>query len=201
MRTMRESDYQLIRSSRKTVAIQITRQGEVIVRAPRSCPQSFIDAFVEEKQAWIERKKWEIQQREEERNRETNGSYGDKHQSGSLTRPRTLAEEQVFRMQAAEIFGRKAAYYAERMGVSYNKITIRDQKTRWGSCSGKGNLNFNWRLVLAPVAVLDYVVVHELAHRKEMNHSSRFWNIVGEMMPDYQTHRSWLRNHGNNLMR
>lgn len=201
MSTIYGPDYQLIRSARKTIAIQIIRQGAVIVRAPRSCPQSLIDAFVEEKQAWIERKKWEIQQREEERNREMSGSYGEKHPGGSLTRPGTLAEEQVFRMQAAEIFGRKAAYYAERMGVSYNKITIRDQKTRWGSCSGKGNLNFNWRLVLAPVSVLDYVVVHELAHRKEMNHSSRFWSVVGAIMPDYEIHRSWLRDHGNNLMR
>lgn len=188
--------YQLVRSSRKTVAIQITREGEVVVRAPRRCPQAFIDAFVLEKQPWIERKQWEMKRQEEER--EQVRCHGD---GTVFTLPRTPAEEQGYRVQASEIFARKAAYYAARMGVTYNKITIRDQKTRWGSCSSKGNLNFNWRLVLAPVPVLDYVVVHELAHRREMNHSSRFWDIVGEMMPDYQAHRRWLRDHGAALMK
>lgn len=189
-----ESGYRLVRSSRKTLAIQITRQGEVIVRAPRRCPQSFIEAFLKEKQAWIERKQWELKQQEAESVRGEEGK-------AAFPLPGTSAEEAVYRAQASEVFARKAAYYAARMGVTYNKITIRDQKTRWGSCSGKGNLNFNWRLVLAPVPVLDYVVVHELAHRREMNHSSRFWDVVGEIMPDYQIHRRWLRDHGGSLMR
>lgn len=188
-----EKEYRLVRSSRKTLAIQITRQGEVIVRAPRRCPQSFIEAFLKEKQAWIERKQWELKQQEAESVRGEEGK-------AAFPMPGTPAEEAVYRAQASEVFARKAAYYAARMGVTYNKITIRDQKTRWGSCSGKGNLNFNWRLVLAPVPVLDYVVVHELAHRREMNHSSRFWDIVGEIMPDYQIHRRWLRDHGGSLM-
>lgn len=187
-------EYQLVRSSRKTVAIQVTRQGEVVVRAPRHCPQSFIEGFLKEKQAWIERKQWELKQQEADRVRGEKGN-------AALTLPDTPAEEAVYRAQASEIFARKAAYYAARMGVTYNRITIRDQKTRWGSCSGKGNLNFNWRLVLAPVPVLDYVVVHELAHRREMNHSSRFWDVVEEIMPDYQIHRRWLRDHGGSLMR
>lgn len=173
---------QLVRSSRKTVAIQITRQGEVIVRSPRQCPQSLIDEFVSEKRPWIEQKMKEMK----------HNSFQPLH---------TPEEEQVYRAQAAEIFARKASYYAERMGVTYQRIAIRDQKTRWGSCSGKGNLNFNWRLVLAPAPVLDYVVIHELAHRREMNHSSRFWRIVEEIMPDYRTHRRWLRDHGDSLMR
>lgn len=186
-----EREYRLVRSSRTTLAIQITRQGEVVVRAPRHCPKSFVEAFLKEKQAWIERKQWELKQQEAVRGEEGKAAF---------TLPGTPAEEAVYRAQASEVFARKAAYYAARMGVTYNKITIRDQKTRWGSCSGKGNLNFNWRLVLAPVPVLDYVVVHELAHRREMNHSSRFWDVVGEIMPDYQIHRRWLRDHGSSLM-
>lgn len=84
--------------------------------------------------------------------------------------------------------------------MTFGGITVRDQKTRWGSCSARGNLNFNWRLILAPEPVLDYVVIHELAHRKEMNHSKQFWDIVEAMMPDYRTQRQWLKEHGDQLM-
>ena len=86
------------------------------------------------------------------------------------------------------------------MGVDYGQITIRSQKTRWGSCSSKGNLNFNCLLLLAPPEVLDYVVVHELCHRKEMNHSPRFWAEVARVMPDYKVRRKWLKDNGNGLM-
>lgn len=85
------------------------------------------------------------------------------------------------------------------MGVTYGRITIREQKTRWGSCSSKGNLNFNWRLIFAPEYVLDYVVVHELAHRKEMNHSKAFYAVIESVLPDYQTAKKWLKDHGHEL--
>ena len=94
--------------------------------------------------------------------------------------------------KAREIFPQRVEYYARMMGVSYGRITIREQKTRWGSCSGKGNLNFNWKLTLMPPEILDYVVVHELAHRKEMNHSRDFWKIVEQVLPDYQERRKRL---------
>lgn len=185
--------YRLIRSKRKTVAIQLAPDGGLIVRAPERCPQSFIDGFVMEKRQWIEKKRQELARRETER------KQGRAVVADGFCYPETEAEEQIFREQAAEIFAQKAAYYARQMGVAYQRITIRDQKTRWGSCSSKGNLNFNWRLVLAPVKVLDYVVIHELAHLKEMNHSSRFWGIVEEMMPDYRNQRKWLRDQGDIL--
>ena len=85
------------------------------------------------------------------------------------------------------------------MNVSYGRISIREQKTRWGSSSSKGNLNFNWRLILAPEEVLDYVVVHELAHRREMNHSKAFYAVVEAVLPDYRAARRWLREHGDSL--
>ena len=93
----------------------------------------------------------------------------------------------------------QVASRAKEMGLTYDRVAIRDQKTRWGSCSRAGNLNFNWRLALAPSAVLDYVVVHELAHRVELNHSARFWRAVARYCPAYNEHRIWLRKHGAEL--
>jgi anaerobic ribonucleoside-triphosphate reductase len=90
----------------------------------------------------------------------------------------------------------KTAHFAKEMGVTYGRITIREQKTRWGSCSSAGNLNYNWKLVLMPEHVMDYVVIHELAHRKEMNHSARFYAVVAQQMPDYKVWQSWLKEHG-----
>lgn len=116
----------------------------------------------------------------------------------------TVPEEGAAR-PALEAWLREAARFAivaqvERraveMGLTYGKVAVRDQKTRWGSCSQAGNLNFNWRLVLAPPAVLDYVVVHELAHRVELNHSARFWRVVARHCPAMDEHRAWLRAHG-----
>ena len=115
--------------------------------------------------------------------------------------PLSEAEQRLYRDKAREIFEQKVSYYAQMMGVSYGRIAIRDQKTRWGSCSGEGNLNFNWRLIFAPAGVLDYVVVHELAHRKEMNHSRRFWRVVEDTMPEYRKYQKWLKENGRGLHR
>lgn len=185
----RTVSYQLIRSSRRTMAIQIAADGAVIVRVPLSCSRSEADEFVREKHNWIQKHLTRLGSRRDVQE--------DKLRSGEIRPlPRTEAECMRYRRQAAALFAGKAAYYAGRMQVGYQKITIREQKTRWGSCSSKGNLNFNWRLVLAPEGVLDYVVVHELAHRREMNHSPRFWKIVADIMPEYQQYRDWLRHYG-----
>ena len=93
----------------------------------------------------------------------------------------------------------RAAYYAPLIGVTYGRITIRNQTSRWGSCSSKGNLNFNWRLIFAPEEVVDYIVVHELAHRKEMNHSRAFYNVVASVLPDYKVQEKWLKENGEKL--
>ena len=106
----------------------------------------------------------------------------------------------ITQLKAKETITKRVSYFARLMGVSYRNITIREQKTRWGSCSSEKNLNFNWKLILAPPEVLDYVVVHELCHRLEMNHSPRFWAQVERVLPDYKVSRKWLREHGNELM-
>ena len=114
----------------------------------------------------------------------------------ALARP---ALEAWLRAAARFAIVAQVAARATEMGLTYDRVAIRDQKTRWGSCSRAGNLNFNWRLALAPPAVLDYVVVHELAHRVELNHSARFWRVVARYCPAYNEHRAWLRKHGAEL--
>jgi len=109
------------------------------------------------------------------------------------------AIERWYRAQAKTHATDLAAVHAATLGVEFGRITIKDTRSRWGSCSSKGNLNFSWRLMLAPVAILDYVVAHEVAHLKELNHSPAFWAHVATLCPDFKTHRAWLRKHGREL--
>lgn len=174
--------YELIYSSRRTLSIQVTSDRRVRVRAPRRTSVSSINRFLLEKEAWILK-------------------HLEKTAGHTAPPPPPLPETERRRYMelAREIFARKAAYYASLMQVTYGRISIREQKTRWGSCSSKGNLNFNWRLIFAPEEVLDYIVVHELAHRKEMNHSQAFYDIVRSVLPDYKKEQKWLREHGESL--
>ena len=109
------------------------------------------------------------------------------------------ALEAWYRRQAQTAFRARLEQLIKPYGFVYGRVSVKGQKSRWGSCSRQGNLNFNWRLLLAPPAVLDYVVIHELCHLKEMNHSARFWQLVARTCPDYATHRRWLRLHGREL--
>lgn len=168
-------EYQWIRSNRKTTAIQINENGDVIVRSPFSVSRRSVEKMLKEKQDWIEKHQKKMREAAQER------------------RVLTDQERREGVERAMEVFPERIAYYAEIMGVTYGRVTLREQKTRWGSCSSNGNLNFNWKLVLMPREILDYVVVHELAHRIEMNHSERFWKIVEDVLPDYREHRKWLK--------
>jgi hypothetical protein len=112
---------------------------------------------------------------------------------------RRLLVEALYRTEAQHYFRQRSQYWATRMGVTFQRITIKEQKTRWGSCSNRGNLNFNWRLMFAPRPVIDYVVVHELTHRLHMNHSPAFWDTVRHYLPDFGIHRRWLKDHGHLL--
>lgn len=182
--------YEIIYSKRKSVAIQIRPDGQVIVRAPYGCPRSFINSFIHQKADWIVKHSAENKQRYE------------KQVQLKKDRP-TLSDAQRKRYieTARSIFTQKAAYYARLIGVTYGRISIREQKTRWGSCSSKGNLNFNCLLMLTPPEVIDYVVVHELCHRKEMNHSGRFWDEVARVLPGYAEQEKWLKTHGSEIMK
>lgn len=109
--------------------------------------------------------------------------------------------ESWYRMRARSVLGERVERWSASMAIPYRRLTVRDQRTRWGSCSHQGNLNFSWRLVAAPLAVLDYVVVHELMHVREMHHGPRFWEGVARYCPDYERHRAWLRENGRRLSR
>ena len=172
--------YSIIRSDRKTIAIQIQPDGNVVVRAPKRMRMEEIKRFVESKAEWIE-----------------------KHLLNRTTfnqEKLTDQEMKMLREKARAVVTEKVQYYAPIIGVTYNQIAIRAQHTRWGSCSNKGNLNFNCLLALVPPEVLDYVVVHELCHRKELNHSDRFWNEVAKILPDYKCRKKWLKENGSNLI-
>lgn len=167
--------YQWIRSRRKTIAIQIDREGQVIVRTPYGITKRQVEEFLDEKKDWLLQTRQRVEKRKTEQ----------------IPISEEVRREDIER--AKRIFPERTAYFAKRMGVDYGRITIREQKTRWGSCSSKGNLNFNWKLVLLDPELLDYVVVHELAHRREMNHSVAFWKVVEAELPDYRERRRRLK--------
>ena len=178
-------EYSLIRSRRSTMSIELKSDGRMIVRAPLRTSAAEIERFLREKQGWIARTREKYRRQQEEAGR---------------AGPLSYEEIQALANKALEVIPQKVRFYSGLVGVTYGRITIRNQKTRWGSCSADGNLNFNCLLMLVPEAVQDYVVVHELCHRKEMNHSPRFWSEVERVLPDYRESRKWLKEHGNGII-
>ena len=181
---------EIIRSKRKTIAIEITKELKVLVRAPFRMLDIDIKRFINEKSSWIEKHlivmKEKIKMIEQQE---------DKAIKLTVDEIRQLAE------QALTIIPERVAHYAQIMNVTIGKISIRNQVSRWGSCSSKGNLNFNCLLMLMPPDVIDYVVVHELCHRKEMNHSPKFWTEVAQVLPNYKLQKKWLKDNGSAIMR
>ena len=171
-------EYTIIRSRRKSLSIEITPCGEILVRAPLRLAKRDIQRFVESKQEWI-------------------ASHLSKIPAVT---PLTEDEHKILIQSAKQTLPEKAAFYAKTLGVTFGRITIRSQHTRWGSCSASGNLSFNCLLMLAPEEVQDYVVVHELCHRKEMNHSPSFWAEVEKVLPGYRQQKTWLKEHGSSLL-
>ena len=180
--------YSVVRSRRKSICIEIDRDLNIKVRAPLRMTDSQIQSFVDSRQNWI-RSHLEIMQK-----RISNMS-DEKNPSTALTD----ADIKALSEQARIYMPSRVEHFAQIIDVTYGRITIRHQKTRWGSCSSKGNLNFNWRLIFAPEEVVDYIVVHELAHRKEMNHSRAFYDVVASVLPDYKVQEKWLKENGEKL--
>ncbi len=170
----------IIRSNRKTLSIEL-KPDEIIARAPMRMKEKEILKFIESKQSWIDKHLAKLNERQKDLND---------------LKPYTQEEIIQFTAKAKIDIPKRVEFYAKQIGVTYNKITIRCQHTRWGSCSSKGNLNFNCLLVLLPDEIIDSIVVHELCHRKHMNHSSRFYEEIDKVFPKYKKCHQWLKQNG-----
>ena len=171
--------YELKRSNRKSISVEISREAKIIVRAPLKMKKSDIDAFLNSKSEWIDKHLASV-----------------KENISSAPRKLTEEEKKELKKNAKKVIEKRTQYYAQIMRLDYRTISIRLQKTRFGSCSTKNNLNFNALIALMPQEILDYVIVHELSHLKEMNHSPAFWHEVEKVIPDYKTKRKWLKTNG-----
>ena len=174
------SDIKVIKSSRKTVAIQIKPDG-IILRAPRGIKNSDIEKIINDKAEWIKRNVQKM--------------VDAKQRAGHMP-SLTAGEIDLLKKQAKLHLARRVAHYANLAGVDYGKISVRSQKTRWGSCSSNGNLSFNCLLMLLPEEIIDSVVVHEVCHRKHMNHSQNFYREIERIFPNYAACRKWLKENG-----
>ncbi|TYQ15676.1 UNVERIFIED_CONTAM: hypothetical protein Cloal_2157 [Acetivibrio alkalicellulosi] len=231
----KEIQYQLVRSKRKTIGIQVDQKGHVKVSVPLNISDKQVKDILKKKSSWIFRKQEELKKiykdiDDKRKLEDGQGIFflGNEHFL-KIQKVRDLSQSKVdligkdiiiyvddnndvidqdmvrfilktwFVNKFKDIIKDRIEKYQYLIGVYPKKITIREQKTRWGSCSSKGNINLNWKLVMAPLEVLDYVIVHELCHMKEMNHSKNFWDIVRTVLPDYADKREWLKTNGHSL--
>ena len=173
--------YTLTRRRVRNINLRVRADGSVAASAPARLAVKWVDAFVASRADWVRAAQARAARR----------AAAEQQQNDALP-PKADA--------LAHMTALCRAYYpqfaATCPGGHMPKIAVRDMTTRWGSCSSAGNLNYNWKLVLMPEHVMDYVVIHELAHRKEMNHSARFYAVVAQQMPDYKVWQSWLKEHG-----
>lgn len=166
----------IIRTKRKTLALEISSNASLIIRAPQLMPLFLIKKFIKEKQSWIAKKQRLIKDRNK--------------------KAQNIAPSKISKEKALDKITKRVEHYSSLSGFKYNQIKITSAQKRWGSCSANNNLNFPKKLALAPDKVIDYVVVHELCHIKEKNHSQKFWNEVSKLMPEYKKYRKWLKDHG-----
>ena len=178
-------DIRVIRSRRKTIALEVKNNGSIILRAPWYASRWDIERFAASKEEWLNQAILRINRAKQEKPEVV---------------PAGSDEIAELAKKARKVIPPRVEYYADKIGVEYGRIAIRSQKTRWGSCSSKGNLNFNCLLMLVPEDVMDYVIVHELCHLIELNHSPAFWAEVGKIIPDYKQKRKWLKDNGSRII-
>lgn len=195
----------LIRSRRRTITLAICPDATLTVRAPLLTPLSYIQKLVFEKRAWINKKQMQIMKNggpskpKEFVDGEEFLYLGKIHKLKFANRKglglRDRKEKMIawYKRQALQKITERANFYSRITGWEFKSISITKAERRWGSCGPKGSINFSWKLIMAPLEVVDYVVVHELAHIPERNHSKRFWAKVASIIPDYKERRKWLR--------
>ena len=214
----------LIRTRRKTIALVVERDGSLVVHAPMHANEAMINKFVAEKESWIQKKQdqartfyptfvpkeyvdgegflylgaiYQLQLGQGKKPQlDLNGTF--RLAEASLPKA-PLVFERWYRKQAFVIISERVRFYAEKYGIQYKQVRITSARTRWGSCSQEGTLSFAWRLIMAPLPIIDYVVVHELSHVQVKNHSKRFWNKLNVLMPDYRQRIEWLERNGHLL--
>jgi predicted metal-dependent hydrolase len=207
---------QIIRSDRRSIALEIQTNGTLVVRAPRHVSHSFIQELLKEKQQWITEKQETIRNRLSKSVQYKQGEelyyLGKKYKLNivdNLSVPvdfdngfKVLAcdkekiKERIkcwYKKQAEKIIPQCVEQIANSHNLSFSNITITSAERRWGSCTGRKTLNFSWRIIMLPPDIIEYIVLHELAHLKELNHSKNFWLEVKQMMPDYKKKKKWLR--------
>ena len=204
--------------NRRTVGIQIMSDMSITIKVPERFPDSKINKLLEDHKDWIQQKQNTMKMRTADKAPDEYLYLGKKYQLATRHNQKSLIEledkfyfalpnsknvktylESWYKQQANKIIGERVKHYALIAGLTYKSVAITSAETRWGSCSSQKTLNFNWRLVMAPLAVIDYVVTHELAHLTELNHSIDFWETVRKMYPLYRQYRTWLRRYGDML--
>ncbi len=216
----------LIRTNRHTIGIEINQVGELIVRAPLKCSNKEINSFIAQKWRWILKHQRTMKERVKNINHlnfvdgETLYYLGEKHQlkiAKKAIKPLDF-ENGIFYLNDGYVeYGREVfiywfkreakTYITKRVdefsriyGFEYHEVKITRALKRWGSCTRSGNLNFTWRLIMTPPEVIDYIIIHELAHLKQMNHSKNYWQIVEAIMPSFQLQEKWLTENGHKMI-
>lgn len=220
---MDKPQYNLTRSKRRTLALIITKEGILEVRAPLKMPLETIEAFIMRKHSWINKKIEQVNQRKVNPRQYIAGEMflyqGQEYElsfSDDQKLPVELNEKlciasrhqhrakkvlaQWLMLQAQIVILQRVQHFVDITGYTPKQIKMSNAMHRWGSCSAKGNVNFCWRLIMAPPGIIDYVVVHELVHLNQHDHSKAFWSKVEQIMPDYKTRRNWLKIHGVTLV-
>ena len=197
---------QLIRSKRKTLVLQIKADGSLVVRAPLRADISRINRFIDEKSNWIITKQLEMKNRfslrnemlaKQELSRDEGILFLGEKVKIVFKNPQNKTEIITwYKNEALKYVAPRLEHYAGIIGKKFRVIKITSARKRWGSCSARGNINFSWRLIMAPHEIVDYVIAHEAAHLLHKNHSAKFWKCVEMMMPDYKKHHLWLRKNG-----
>ena len=213
----------IIRSKRKTLSLTINENAELIIRAPKRLSIEKIQDFINEKENWINRKKRLIENQIKDVISNQNkllylGSLfpininqsatkdlmftGEEFIANSIElKPLSLSIKKWYKKKFREIAIPRVTYFARQHNLMVNQVRIKNQKTMWGSCSSKNNINLNYLLLMAPMGVIDYVIVHELVHTIHRNHSTDFWDSVESIMPEFQEHKRWLKKNGYKLRR
>lgn len=211
-------NYQLIRSKRKTLSVQINPQGEIVVRAPQHLALAEIEAFILKKHTWIEKKQTEAKHKQSQHRYQAGELFLylgneyplilNQHQTDTLVFDAQhfclngdgkTAFQTWYKESFKRIVTPRVDYYAQRYQLPYQQLRLKAQKTLWGSCSARNNINLNYLLMMAPMSVIDYVIVHELCHTRVKNHSKDFWQLVESILPNYQSDKRWLKDNAHKL--